>query len=130
MMAIVLSESGEHAVAAAEGLWLTAADAERVTGWTLKPEGMCRDDACVPLPAAATRGGQVDVAAFWQRLGNPVLHDEAGETWVLGVGAEARNSALAGLDAPDFTLPDVDGTPHTLSALRGRKVFLTTWASW
>lgn len=129
-MAIVLSQSGEHAVALVEGLWLTVGDAQRVTGWTPKPEGMCRDDSCVPLPAGATRPGHVDVAAFWQLLGNPVLHDDAGETWVLGVGAEARNTQLVGLEAPDFTLPDLDSVPHTLSALRGRKVFLTTWASW
>jgi len=129
-MATILTEAGEQVVTAVDGLWLTAADAERVTGWTLKPEGMCRDDACVPLPASATQDGRVDVAAFWQRLGNPVLHDDAAETWVLGLGADARNDALADLHAPDFTLPDLDGTLHTLSALRGRKVFLTTWASW
>ena len=129
-MTTVLSETGEHAVAASDGLWLTAADAERATGWTLKPEGMCRDDLCVPLPASARRDGEVDVASFWDRLGNPVLHDEARETWVLGTGADARNQALAGLAAPDFTLSDLEGTAHTLSALRGKKVFLTTWASW
>jgi hypothetical protein len=27
-------------------------------------------------------------------------------------------------------LPDVNGIPRTLSQLRGRKVFLATWASW
>jgi hypothetical protein len=91
---------------------------------------MCRAEACVPLPASAVRGGTVDVAAFWQRLGHPVLHDEARESWVLGLGAEARNESLAGATAPDFTLPDLAGTPHTLSALRGRKIFLATWASW
>jgi peroxiredoxin len=32
--------------------------------------------------------------------------------------------------SPDFTLPDLAGVPHTLSALRGKKVFLCTWASW
>ncbi|TWT02042.1 hypothetical protein FQU96_31165 [Reyranella sp. CPCC 100927] len=129
-MVTILSEVEEHAVSAVDGLWLTAGDAERVTGWTLKPEGMCRDDACVPLPSDMTRDGQVDVAAFWQRLGNPVLHDDTRQTWMLGIGADARNDALADLQAPDFTLPDLDGAPHTLSALRGRKVFLTTWASW
>ena len=129
-MTVILSESGEHAVKTSDGLWLTAADAERATGWILKPQGMCRDEACMPLPAAATRNGQVDVASFWERLGNPVLHDDARETWVLGTGADARNEALAGLAAPDFTLPDLEGTPHTLSALRGSKVFLSTWASW
>jgi peroxiredoxin len=130
IMAIVLTEAGEFTMTAANGLWLTAADAERATGWTLKPEGMCHGEICVPLPAGVAREGRVDLAAFWHHFGNPVLRDEAGETWLLGVGAEDRNRALAGLMAPDFTLPDLDGTPHTLSALRGKKVFLTTWASW
>ena len=39
-------------------------------------------------------------------------------------------AALDGLDAPDFALPDLDGAVHRLSDLRGKKVFLTTWASW
>jgi hypothetical protein len=126
-MATVLTEQGEMILAATDGLWLTAADAERATGWTLKPEGMCRNDVCVPMPV---RDGRVDVAAFWQRLDRPVVSDTAGETWMLGAGAENRNAALAGLMAPDVTLPDLAGVPHTLSALRGSKVFLCTWASW
>jgi hypothetical protein len=130
MMATVLTDTGEATVAATSGLWLTADDAERATGWTLKPEGMCQADLCVPLPAGAMRDGRVDVAAFWQMLGRPVVHDAANETWVLGAGADERNTALAGLMAPDFTLPDLAGVPHTLSALRGNKVFLSTWASW
>lgn len=129
-MAIVLSEIGEASVAAADGLWLSAADAERVTGWTLKPEGMCQDDMCVPLPADATQHGRVDVARFWNVLGRPVVHDATRQVWALGAGADERNAALSGLTAPDFTLPDLAGTPHTLSALRGNKVFLATWASW
>jgi hypothetical protein len=124
-MVTVLTDAGELTLDAEDGLWLTASDAERATGWTLKPEGMCRDDLCVPMPV---REGRVDVAAFWARLDRPVVRD--GEAWVLGAGAEQRNSALAGLIAPDFTLPDVNGVPHTLSALRGKKVFLCTWASW
>jgi hypothetical protein len=88
---------------------------------------MCRDDLCVPIQV---RDRHVDVAAFWRLLGRPAVSDAAGETWVLGAGADQRNDALAGLVAPDFTLPDLDGVPHTLSSLRGKKVFLCTWASW
>ena len=40
------------------------------------------------------------------------------------------NAVLEELEAPDFTLPDIDGTPRSLSELRGKKVFLATWASW
>jgi hypothetical protein len=126
-MPTVLAEQGEFTLAATNGLWLSAEDAARATGWTLKPEGMCRDDMCVPF---AVRDGRVDVAAFWRLLDRPVVSDAAGETWVLGAGAEQRNAALAGLVAPDFTLPDLAGVPHTLSALRGKQVFLCTWASW
>jgi len=129
-MTTILTESDEFTVDAANGLWLAAADAARVTGWTLKPEGMCRGDQCVPLASTAVVAGRVDVEAFWRRLGNPVLRSDDRETWVLGAGAEERNATLAGLMAPDFTLPDLSGKPHTLSDLRGKKVLLVTWASW
>ena len=129
-MATVLTESGELTVDATNGLWLAAADAASVTGWTLKPEGMCRGDQCVPLPPTAVGAGRVDVEAFWRRLGNPVLSADDRQTWALGAGADDRNATLAGLTAPDFTLPDLSGTPRTLSDLRGRKVLLVTWATW
>ena len=35
-----------------------------------------------------------------------------------------------GAVAPDFTLPDVDGNPVTLSGLRGKYVLIDFWASW
>jgi cytochrome c biogenesis protein CcmG/thiol:disulfide interchange protein DsbE len=38
--------------------------------------------------------------------------------------------ARIGSFAPDFTLPGLDGKPVTLSALRGRAVVLTFFASW
>ena len=103
---------------------------ETATGWTLKPEGMCRADACVPLLASALKPNEVDVAAFWQKLGGPVVASEQRDVWALGAPADERNAALEGLQAPDFTLPDIDGVPRTLSQLRGKKVFLATWASW
>jgi hypothetical protein len=129
-MTTVLTPTDEYKVSTHDGLWMSAADAAKVTGWTLKPEGMCRDERCVPLPPAAVKGGDVDVEAFWQRLGGPVIASQDGDAWALGAPADERNAALEGLQAPDFTLPDVDGKPRTLSELRGKKVFLVTWASW
>ncbi len=129
-MATVLTDTGAHEVPGAGNLVLGAAEAERVTGWTLKPEGMCRGEVCVPVPAALRRGEAIDVAGFWQHMGQPVARDRAGATWVLGEAAEARQSALAGLAAPDFELPDLDGKLHRLSDYRGQKVLLVTWASW
>ena len=129
-MTVILTPTDEYKVSTHDGLWMSAADAGKVTGWTLEPEGMCRDERCVSLPAAAVKGGDVDVEAFWQRLGGPVVASQDGDAWALGATADERNAALEGLQAPDFTLPDVDGKPRTLSELRGKKVFLATWASW
>ena len=129
-MAIVLTDQGEFRIAASEGLRVSSADTELLTGWILKPEGMCHDELCVPLSEDTRRDAKIDLAAFWQMLGNPVASDPSGEVWVLGTGAESRANTLAGLEAPDFELPDLAGVPHRLSELRGRKVFLTTWASW
>ena len=129
-MTIVLTPTDEHKVSTHDGLWMSAADAERVTGWALKPEGMCRNERCVPLPPAAVKGGDVDVEAFWGKLGGPVIASQDGDAWALGAPADERNAALEGLEAPDFTLPDVDGKLRSLSELRGKKVFLATWASW
>jgi hypothetical protein len=129
-MTKILTPIAEHDVPARDGLWLDAADAEKVTGWTLKPEGMCRDEGCVPMPSSAVSGDKVDVAAFWQKVGGPVVATDRHDVWALGAPADERNAALEGLEAPDFTLPDVEGRPRTLSQLRGKKVFLATWASW
>jgi hypothetical protein len=129
-MAVILMDRGEFEVAATGGLRVSPENAEAITGWVLKPEGMCRDELCVPLTEDARRDGQVDIAAFWRVLGHPVVSDGPGEVWVLGTAAESRNAALAGLEAPDFALPDLAGKQHHLSELRGKKVFLATWASW
>ena len=48
----------------------------------------------------------------------------------LGVSAAERAKALASLEAPDFTLPDLDGRRHSLSEHRGKKVLLVAYASW
>ena len=129
-MAIVLSDAGETTVQTDDNLWVSPADAERATGWAWKPEGMCRNDLCVPLPTGAFRNGRIDLAAFWQTLDRPILHDPDSNVWMLGAGADERNRALAGSIAPDFTLPDLNGSPHRLGDLRGKKVLLCTWASW
>jgi hypothetical protein len=113
-------------------------DAERVRvapadlGWEAKPEGLCRGDVCVPTtahPALLTAGG-VDVAGFAALLGRPLALDLAERAACLGGAAADRAQRLASLDAPDFTLPDLDGRPHSLTDHRGRKVLLLAWASW
>jgi len=43
---------------------------------------------------------------------------------------EAAKKQAAGIDAPDFTLNDLNGKPLSLSSLRGKHVILDFWGSW
>jgi hypothetical protein len=101
-------------------------------GWSLRPEGLCRGSVCVPVRdrgALADEDG-LDLETLAALLGRPLALDAEAGVAALGVSAGDRAASLAGGMAPDFTLPDLDGRPHTLSAHRGKKVLLIAYASW
>lgn len=100
----------------------------RETGWEVKPQGACRGEQCVPLPEGALRDGQVELAAFAERLRRPLLHDADHGVWSLG--PEGGGRAMTSVQAPDLVLPTLTGEPFPLSALRGKKVLIAAWASW
>ena len=137
-MTTVLTAAGPAEVSARTGgdgeLWLSPEDCERLSGWTMKPQGLCRDDICVPVPATRAdefvREGSINLAAFWRRMNRPYAHSADGAVWAFGDGAEDRTDRLKTLQAPDITLPDLAGRRHALSDYRGKKVLLATWASW
>jgi len=106
------------------------AELQARTGWAVKPEGACKGDVCVPLPGVADGDGRLDAARLAERLGMPLLHDDEHSLWVLGPETGITGRALTAAQAPELTLPDVDGRPFSLSSLRGQKVLLLAWASW
>lgn len=118
-------------------LWITTADLKRATRFEVKPQGVCRDELCFPLPKAKQQdflrkersGTWFNMSAFAALVRQPVAHDAALATWYFGLRADQRQM-LSSLLAPDFTLPDINGKPHSLSDFRGKKVLLVTWASW
>jgi peroxiredoxin len=61
-----------------------------------------------------------------------ILRDDDGNTSSTGttIVAPAPQRAKVGTPAPDFTLPDIDGNPVSLSQFRGRPVVLNFFASW
>jgi len=111
---------------------VTAADLHRALGWELKPEGFCRDEICVPIPPGREVGDAsgVDLGAFAELVGHPLALDTEVGAGYLGVSAQDRGAGIQSLDAPDFTLPGLDGTLQSLSDFRGQKVFLVAYASW
>jgi hypothetical protein len=98
------------------------ADLELRTGWTIKPEGACRGEICVPLAAP------FDVRRLAERLGMALVHDQRHAIWALGPAADRR--VLADPELPDLVLPDRHGRDFALRSLRGTKVFMIAWASW
>ena len=118
-------------------LWITTADLKHATRFEVKPQGVCRDELCFPLPKARQQEflrkepgtSWFNLTAFATLVHQPVAHDEALATWYFGLRGDQRQG-LSSLQAPDFTLPDINGKPHSLSDFRGKKVFLVTWASW
>jgi hypothetical protein len=105
---------------------VSAAELARESGWRLTPEGLCREDRCVPFTAHDPEA--VDLASVAAALGMPLVRDERHALWALG--AEAGGHALVTATAPDLELPDASGAPFRLSSLRGQKVLLVAWASW
>ena len=107
---------------------LTSQELEARTGWELKPEGLCKDDRCVPLAAGPATAGHVDMRAVATTLGMPLVHDERHGLWALG--PESGRRVLESAELPEIVLPDVDGRPFDLTSLRGQKVLIAAWASW
>jgi hypothetical protein len=130
----VLVDAGHpHAVAAlatSEAVWLPSASVKAALGWDLKPEGLCRDDVCIPLPADPADARGVPLAALAVALRRPLALDLDERAAYLGVAAPDRAAALASLEAPGFALPDLGGRVHSLSEHRGKKVLLVAYASW
>jgi peroxiredoxin len=114
---LIDADGGEHPLP--EGLGDEAAVAAAL-GWALKPEGLCRDETCVPLLGRSVL----------EALGLLVVHDEDAGLAAVAPSAETHHRAVAGGRAPALDLPDVDGNPLSFDDLSGHKRVLVTWASW
>jgi hypothetical protein len=135
---MVTAPPAAFAPANAADLWVTLADLTRATKFVLKPQGICRDQLCFPIPKGRREAFlRKERAVTWFNLSEfarlvrqPVAHDGEYSIWYFGPRADEQNSYIGSLTAPDFTLPDVNGKKHSLSDFRGKKVLLLTWASW
>jgi hypothetical protein len=134
MQIAVLSDDTRTVEAAMSGDRVVVAvdDLVSAIGWQLKPEGLCRDDVCVPVRdrAAIEADGGVDLVAIASALGRPAVASIESGVVAIGEPAASRRSAIADMQAVPFTLPDLDGQPHSLSEWRGRKKLLHVFASW
>ena len=133
---VVLDQGQAATVNAAvtpKGVRLSSEALYAALGWEFVPEeGLCRDGMCIPVALNTTlvTPEGVDLASLATVLGRPLALDLETGTAYLGASAQERRLALTSLQAPDFTLPDLNGRLHSLSEHRGNKVFLVAYASW
>jgi len=115
-----------------DGVRLTPSAVRDALGWELEPQGLCKDERCIAVSPASplVRDGGIDLSTLAELLGRPLALDATERAACLGVAADDRARQLRSLDAPDFTLPDLDGRSHTLSGFRGKKILLVAFASW
>jgi hypothetical protein len=125
-------------VAESKDLWLSKKDLARTTRFVVKPQGICRDELCFPIPKKRkaqflNKQGKTEwfnLSEFARLVKQPVAFDDKNGVYYFGPRADAQNSHLNSLEAPNFTLPDMNGKTHSLADFRGKKVLLVTWASW
>jgi hypothetical protein len=132
-LTVVADETTDVAADIRAGRVLISRDAlTDVLGWTLKPEGLCRDDVCVPVRDrdALVEGERVDLVAAADALGRPTVLDADAGILAVATARERRSTALQSLLAPDVTLTDLEGAPHSLSQWRGQKRLLHAFSSW
>ena len=136
MTAFVLLDVGNptevEATVDQDGVSIDAAGVEAALGWELKPEGLCRDDVCIPVAGhpELISDGAMQLPALADLLGRPLAMSLEEGVAYLGPPLALYDQTVGALEAPNFTLPDLDGHLHSLSEHRGSKVLLAAWASW
>lgn len=128
-----ITPSGSSVVDAAwdgDSLQLKVAALADATGWTLKEEGLCRGDLCVPDRVGLAAEGHVDVTALAVALDAPIIVDPEVPAVVLGERRSQRALALTHAQLPPFELPDLDGDPMPSSTWANKKKVLVVFASW
>ncbi len=136
----MLHGDDEIALAAASSgadLWATPEELARISGFELKPQGLCLDEICMPVAPGDARlvqrepgPARVNAAELARRLGQGMAHDEERRVWSFGPVPVTRRPFLEQAQAPDFQLRDRTGREVRLADFRGKKVVLVVWASW
>jgi len=108
-----------------ESLTISREAFEAGTGWKIKPEGACKGDICIPLPAPMEE--EVDVRAAAEAMNLPLAEEPRAGLYALGPES-IGGKALLTAKAPDFELPDLDGNHVKLSSLSGQKLIVYAWA--
>lgn len=107
-----------------------------VTGFELKPQGLCAGDVCIAMPSDESwvveqgKKKYFNVSRFARRVNQAYAVDPEAKVWSFTAVPRPETSPLLAGQAPDFALEDRDGKLVRLSDFRGKKVLILAWASW
>ena len=107
-------------------------DFERLSGWSLKPEGLCKGAVCVPVKNSQllSDGMNIDLLEFSRMVNQNIIVDSQYRVAAFGEQAPSRAESMKSLDAPNFTLPDIHGKQVSFTDFNRRKRLLLAWSSW
>ena len=128
--AVALQHVGPSDARQKDALWVRKVDLPRINEFTVKPQGACRADVCIPIPKTMVRGAYFDLTGFAKKVGQSVVADNGARVWSFGEIPLVTGAFLTSRTAPDVDVPDRHGRLVRLSGLRGKKVLVLTWASW
>jgi hypothetical protein len=77
-----------------------------------------------------SNGAAIDLAEFARVTGREIVIDASRNVMAMGEQASSRSASMATLDAPNFTLPDINGKMVSLSDFAKRKKLILAWSSW
>lgn len=116
------------------GLLVDPAVLTEINGFTLKPEGACFEDLCVPVGDGIVSEAEgrtwFNLTAFADLLGQAWVADEDDRVWSFAEIPSRRESTLVNARVPDISLTDRSGNVIRLPDLKGKKALIVTWSSW
>ena len=107
---------------------------EQINGFSVKPEGACYEDLCIPLNdrlLVEEDGRQwLDLTAFAEMIEQPYVADTDARVWSFAEIPAKREHRLLNALVPDIEVTDRQGNVIRLADLKGKKALIVTWSSW
>src|SRR2546423_12419794 len=84
-------------------LWIATSDLTRATRFVIKPQGVCRDELCFPLPKnrkaefISKKGATTwfNLSEFARLIKQPVVTDQKNNVWYFDVRASEQTGYIA-----------------------------------